>query len=1300
MRNNVLTAVAIIALSSLFIDTSAQADYVFSATSGSFTELSGGVDIDAIEGDDEVSTGLPIGFNFEFGGVSYNHVKPSSNGFLYLDTNNSSTRLVNDLDNVGDAIIAPLWDDLDGRASGSKASYLTSGTSPNRIFTIEWLKWEWNYAASNEIISFQVKLYETSNKVVFIYRPESSNPNNPTASIGVTGTSTGVGTFLSLNGTGTNPTASSTVETANLSTAPDTGRTYTFSEPTCKSPGNIRDSLTSGTDNFIVFDSKTGSGKTVIYEYGTPGFTPGNGTTVTDTTNAIGGYTFITGLSSATSYDIYIKVVCSSNDTSKPAKFTFSTTFPNPQKIIFTGFTGTNLNAVQSGWYESSGKPIPVGTTSTWTSSNAAQTADLGQTTARVNLYTRTREEWLISPKIIIKATDSIKFTAAITDWNNGNSASMGSDDSLKVMVSTNSGITWDFIGAIEGGTTIDSALTEFKFSIASYVGSAIIVGFLAQDGPTDDSEDYDFHIGEIFIGTTPLKEMSLVNVIDPINGSCGVDSMKFQVVIKNNGALAQANFPVYVKVTGSVNTTISKTIISSSAGATDTISIGNISLKNGGTISFNAFTALTGDEKPQNDTLKFGAITIAATPASPTVPIGVLICSGTDSTIIAKNGSTGFRWYSDAFSSTIISSDSALKFINVTKPDTAYVETFSFSKSLFGPSSNGIGAGATFTSFTEGLVFNAISKFTLDSVTVYPGSSGNVVVRLLNASNQVLQTKTVFVSGNGSAIEIGVGFIINPGNGYKLDASGSSVSNMYRNSAGAVFPYTSNTGSVSITQTINNLSGFYYFFYNWKITAESCPSERAMVIVDTLPSPQFNLGPDTIFCKGIVNYRMNASTANATYLWNDSSKSASLTATNQGFYFCKVTDNVGCSSTDTVNISAHSIPIINFPNVVNQCTNSDTLLLKFATPTGGVYGGTSVTNNFLDPKQGTLGQNIITYAFTDKNNCINIDTAFFDLFQSPSVSFSGSLKICENDTSLELSGGMPVGGTYSGSFISTNIFNPFTTSIGNKPFTYSYSDVNGCTDSALGQIAVLAAPNALLSPLGFWCINGGQRVLSEGSPTGGSYFGASVDTSNFNPIAAGIGNHAIFYTYTNADNCSDTVTNNIEIEDFPKFKITGDTVGCGSEEAPVLKTTISGMNYLWSNGATGDSTEMKQNGIAWVKVTDPVTQAVCSSRDSINVSYEETCVGIMERSGIVVSTYPNPASNYVKINLKGISNSTRVNLRIVSGTGQMVRNETKIVDFKSNDMQLNIHDIANGTYSLLISINGEQISSTLIIAR
>ena len=43
-----------------------------------FTELSGGTDINVIEDDDELSAGLPINFNFEYGGVNYN---PSQSEF-------------------------------------------------------------------------------------------------------------------------------------------------------------------------------------------------------------------------------------------------------------------------------------------------------------------------------------------------------------------------------------------------------------------------------------------------------------------------------------------------------------------------------------------------------------------------------------------------------------------------------------------------------------------------------------------------------------------------------------------------------------------------------------------------------------------------------------------------------------------------------------------------------------------------------------------------------------------------------------------------------------------------------------------------------------------------------------------------------------------------------------------------------------------------------------------------------------------------------------------------------------------
>jgi subtilisin-like proprotein convertase family protein len=128
-------------------------------------------------------------------------------------------------------IIAPLWDDLDGTSTGT-ASYLTTGTAGNRIFTFEWLNWEWNFNANAAVISFQVKLYEATGKIEFVYRQEAGTVVSGTASIGLAGTTTG--NYLSLNGTSATPlaNASPALETTTLSAKPATGQVYQFSLPT------------------------------------------------------------------------------------------------------------------------------------------------------------------------------------------------------------------------------------------------------------------------------------------------------------------------------------------------------------------------------------------------------------------------------------------------------------------------------------------------------------------------------------------------------------------------------------------------------------------------------------------------------------------------------------------------------------------------------------------------------------------------------------------------------------------------------------------------------------------------------------------------------------------------------------------------------------------------------------------------------------------------------------------------------------------------------------------------------------
>ena len=46
--------------------------------------------------------------------------------------------------------------------------------APNRVFTAQWQQMGWDYNLSTDVISFQVKLYETTNVIEFIYNRGSN----------------------------------------------------------------------------------------------------------------------------------------------------------------------------------------------------------------------------------------------------------------------------------------------------------------------------------------------------------------------------------------------------------------------------------------------------------------------------------------------------------------------------------------------------------------------------------------------------------------------------------------------------------------------------------------------------------------------------------------------------------------------------------------------------------------------------------------------------------------------------------------------------------------------------------------------------------------------------------------------------------------------------------------------------------------------------------------------------------------------------------------------------------------------
>jgi len=240
MKKNYMKKMGLLTLFSLFMvftmNVKAQvANYSFSAISGTYTPLVGGTASSlTATADDALSAAITLPFSFKYNNISYTNVKVSSNGPLLFGTAPTSSTLTNNLATTTTTArpgVAALWDDLQCTTG---VTYQVSGTAPNRIFTAEWKNMEWNWSSNTAVISFQVKLYETTNVIEFVYQQEATAVNAGTASIGIMGTTTS--DFISLQDVSAAPVTSIATSANSLATKPATGQIYRWTPPNPAAP--------------------------------------------------------------------------------------------------------------------------------------------------------------------------------------------------------------------------------------------------------------------------------------------------------------------------------------------------------------------------------------------------------------------------------------------------------------------------------------------------------------------------------------------------------------------------------------------------------------------------------------------------------------------------------------------------------------------------------------------------------------------------------------------------------------------------------------------------------------------------------------------------------------------------------------------------------------------------------------------------------------------------------------------------------------------------------------------------------
>ncbi len=197
-------------------------EYFFSASQRTFTPLTDATAVTSIEDDDKLSGSLPVGFDFAFYGTTYSTLKASSNGFLTFNHAHTNSLFLNNISGtLLTHAIMPFWDDLDGDVTGAQASYKVTGSSPNRMYTFEWLNFGRVFSSGQ--VSLQVRLHETSNMIELVYGPGVLGlPID--ASIGIKGAAND---FFSLADSGVSPLRSSGGADS-ISTRPSNGRVYQF----------------------------------------------------------------------------------------------------------------------------------------------------------------------------------------------------------------------------------------------------------------------------------------------------------------------------------------------------------------------------------------------------------------------------------------------------------------------------------------------------------------------------------------------------------------------------------------------------------------------------------------------------------------------------------------------------------------------------------------------------------------------------------------------------------------------------------------------------------------------------------------------------------------------------------------------------------------------------------------------------------------------------------------------------------------------------------------------------------------
>lgn len=357
----------------------------------------------------------------------------------------------------------------------------------------------------------------------------------------------------------------------------------------------------------------------------------------------------------------------------------------------------------------------------------------------------------------------------------------------------------------------------------------------------------------------------------------------------------------------------------------------------------------------------------------------------------------------------------------------------------------------------------------------------------------------------------------------FSVTATGTGISYQWEISTDGGTTYAPISGANSATYSITGVTvGMNNDMYHCIVSGSCTPaatSNAATLLVSSSITITTNPNSQTVCEQTNISFTAGADGSGISYQWEVSTNggtsysnvtnggvysgatSATLTITgvppslNGNLYRAVASNGLctpGISSAATLNVNTFPV-ITTQPANVTICAGANPTFSAAATTGVGsltyqwqlsVNGGTSWSN--LTGATGTsfaqtnvpVGQNGYQFRVVATAGCgsVNSTGGILTVNAYPEITFVPQEQACVSDPSFTLSAS-PAGGTFTGSGVSGNVFNPFIAGVGNKTVSYAVSNagcqstvarvvvVNPCTERQItldtkGSVTVFPSPN------------------------------------------------------------------------------------------------------------------------------------------------------------------------------------------------------------------------------------------------